>query len=269
MTDLSVGAGGEGQGAVTDVGGVTRIGTGGTEVTREGTTTSDFVDPATLQTAEQWQEAFKAGKLPPLPQDSTTGTTGTDTLAPAAAPDSIEGTAAKPALTASDDPRFAPFTKEYGETGTLSDDSVKAAAAAFNVPEDMVRSYVAGLGAQANAGIAPFHEAFGGAEGYAGFAAWADSSMTPEAKAAYNKALDGNPDVALQMALAYKGQYEASGAAPPPRDITGGTGGAPDATSGDAYASWPEVTADMGKPEYQRDPAFRAKVEAKLARSKF
>jgi hypothetical protein len=35
----------------------------------------------------------------------------------------------------------------------------------------------------------------------------------------------------------------------------------------DVYESIAQLKADMNKPDYKRDPAFRAKVEQKLARS--
>jgi hypothetical protein len=60
-----------------------------------------------------------------------------------------------------------------------------------------------------------------------------------------------------------KAKYEAAHGKDPANFVSGKT----PAADVDTYGSWAEVTVDMSNPLYKRDPAFRAKVEAKMARS--
>jgi hypothetical protein len=66
--------------------------------------------------------------------------------------------------------------------------------------------------------------------------------------------------------LAVAGVYQKFSAARPtePKLFSGSTS---QATTGEAYESVAQLTKDMATPEYKSDPAFRAKVQAKLARS--
>jgi hypothetical protein len=69
----------------------------------------------------------------------------------------------------------------------------------------------------------------------------------------------------MELAIAgLKSRMGGSVGTPPAQTLSGNA-----APAADSYASMAEVTADMKKPEYKKDPAFRARVQAKLDRSTF
>lgn len=160
-----------------------------------------------------------------------------------------------------------PFFEEFARTGELSEASVKEAAKAFGVSEDMVKQYVAGY--QVNdqaAATAVFAEAGITAEEAAAFKTWAEEGgMSPEQMQAFN---------AKPQAQAYKegiAAWKEAGNGPAPRDITAGERNTPPANSAspEPYASTTEMTRDMNNPLYASDPAFRAKVEKRVEVSNF
>lgn len=161
-----------------------------------------------------------------------------------------------------------PFFEEFATTGTLTDDSKKAAAEAFGVSVEMVDMYMAGAQAtEANAGAQLLTTAGVSQEDYAGYKEWAEANQTVAERVAFNEGLDKDPSKTLSDAIT---AWKESGSAPGPRDITRGEqqqqGGQPAVTG---YASPAEMTRDMGNPLYQKDPAFRAQVEKKVAASDF
>ena len=162
-----------------------------------------------------------------------------------------------------------PFFEEFATSGTLSDGSKKAAAEAFGVSVEMVEMYMAGAQAtEANAGAQLLTAAGVSQEDYSGYAAWAADNLTVDQKKAFNEGLEKDPSKTLSDAIS---AWKESGSAPGPRDITrnesAGQKGSDKGVTG--YASVAEMTRDMGNPLYQKDPAFRAQVEKKVAASDF
>lgn len=163
-----------------------------------------------------------------------------------------------------------PFIEEAARTGTLSEESVTEAAKAFGVTEDMVRQYLEG--AQARAGtqtVTPIMEAIGGAEVFEEFAAWAEAGgMTADQQKAFNEGLKTDPTKTVTEAVQ---AWKESGNGPAARDITRGERPqtSVNATKAEPYASQAEMQRDMASPQYSKDPAFRAKVEARVGASDF
>ena len=154
------------------------------------------------------------------------------------------------------------FNAEFMEKGELSAESYAALEAA-GIPQTMVDNYIAGQQLIAQNLVTQVFDSVGGEAEYQSMMQWAKDNLTPDAKAAYQAALDTN-DI-NQVLLAVKGlqasYVEVQGR--PPQLLNGdGTD-----STGDVYASMAEMKADMRDPRYQKDPAFRAKVAAKLGRS--
>lgn len=193
-------------------------------------------------------------------------------VAPAAAPAAADPKAGVEAP-AVDDPRLAAYTEEYTTNGELSPESVTKAAKEFGVSEDMVKTYVAGLASGNNTAIAGFHEAAGGAEGYAEFQQWAETGLTEAQQTAYNAALDSNPETAKVLLGSFIDSWKAAGGGAGPRDLSkGGQGGGGEQGAGESFQSWAQVTQAMNDPRYSglgqpKDPAYIAEVEQKLGRS--
>lgn len=161
-----------------------------------------------------------------------------------------------------------PFVEEAARTGTLSQESKEAAAKAFGVPVDWVESYLRGATEQAQTDVvSPIMEQIGGQETWQGFQEWAEANYTAEQKAAFNRGLEADPTKTVTEAVK---TWREAGNGPAPRDITRGERGqVPGGEQVQGYASQAEMQRDMANPLYAKDPAFRAKVEARVGRSDF
>lgn len=146
------------------------------------------------------------------------------------------------------------------EAGGLSEESYKALEK-VGFSKDIVDQHIAGMEALAQLTIMQAEEAAGGKEQLSAMQGWAKDAMTQAEKDAYNKAVSsGSKEDMIQAITALRSKYEAEyGRAP---QLLGGR----NATEGKVgYASRAEMTADMRDPRYAKDPAFRAKVTAKIA----
>lgn len=158
------------------------------------------------------------------------------------------------------------YTQELTEGGSLSPESYAELEAA-GYAKDVVDNYIAGQrgsAATANAKAVEIKAIAGGEEGYAAMTAWAASNVSPEEVAAFNRVTSSNDPEAI--ALAVRGLHarytDANGTEP---TLVGGRGnGGGDA---DVFESRAQVTAAIRSKSYKTDPAFRAAVSAKIARS--
>jgi hypothetical protein len=162
-----------------------------------------------------------------------------------------------------------PYVEEWQKTGELSDESRKALEERF--PKDLIDDYLAKSAqaaefqeTQAATELKNIYDSVGGEQSYQEIVAWASENLTDAQIEAYNEAV--NSGSFAQADLAVKGlaaQYaQASGNKP--QLLRSKPEGSPGAAP---YESLAQVTADMKKPEYKTDPAFRAQVQARLSRS--
>lgn len=153
------------------------------------------------------------------------------------------------------------LSKEFAEKGELSAETLASLdKAGFN--KASVDSYIAGQKAIATQIVTSLEAIAGGSKELTALLEWANTNLSAEDAAAYNVAHDsGNVDQ-LKLALkAVKAQYtEANGVEP--KLIDGGES----VRTGDVqgYESQAQIIADMRKPEYKKDPSFRAKVQKRL-----
>lgn len=155
------------------------------------------------------------------------------------------------------------FSQEFAETGALSDESyAKLKAAGY--PEELVNGYIEGQRARADVFASSIKGSVGGDANFTSMVEWASSNLTPGELTAYNKAIDSGDQE--QAKLAVLGTYQKFKEARPaePRLIAGGPSAS---ASSDVYESIAQMQADMRDTRYKSDPAFRAKVSAKLGRS--
>jgi hypothetical protein len=259
--------------AVQDLGGVQRVttggqgqeGTSGIMPAGSGTATEGSKPPEGYESWDKFREAVDAGTYKPGAAPKAKEGEGEQVEDKSKTTDQNKNAGLPPLSDPAMQAKLAPFNEEFTKTGTLSAESKAKAAKDFGVPVEMIDLYLAGVTASATAAQQPFFAEFGSQEKYGEFQEWAAQNMTDEEKTAFNTALDKAPQAALMMAKTFKSRWEQNGGGGAPRDITKGAGGGE--STGDTYGSWAEVTKDMGKPEYAKDPAFRAKVEAKLGRS--
>ena len=156
------------------------------------------------------------------------------------------------------------LSKEYSESGELSKESLEALSK-VGITEDMVQSYITGQEAQAAAAQKELLEPIGGdIEAYNKLTAWAGDNLSDAEVDEFNSVLEtGNPS-AVKMAIRdLSAKYESVNGTEPGRQLSG----KPNTSGAAVYESTADLMKDMSNPEYAKNPAFRAKVEAKLGRS--
>lgn len=159
--------------------------------------------------------------------------------------------------------KLTDFSAEFSQKGELSPESYdKLEKAGFD--RGLVDQYIAGQKALAAQYDNAIMTEVGGADKYTEMVTWAKANMTPTEIDAYNNAVSGgNVDQAKLAVLGLSAKYEKAVGNDPKRLIGGQSSG----SSSDVFESMAQVTAAMKDPQYKNDPAFRAKIQAKLARS--
>lgn len=154
------------------------------------------------------------------------------------------------------------FSNEFYENGDLSNESLERIEKEFNIPQDIAKAYVEGQKALAEQARTSIYNEVGGQESYEAMLDWAKDALPDSEIEAYDAAIVSNDmNTAKMVAKGLYAQYtEAVGRAPSlARGTANATGG------GEGYQSWQQVSTDMKNPLYRTDPAFRDKVQQKLA----
>ncbi len=159
------------------------------------------------------------------------------------------------------------YSNEFKENGKLSDETYKSLQEQHGYTKPVIDAYIKGLVTAQQETIdvttSAHFDPVGGQDNYDKMIDWASANLSTQDKQVFNKINDaGDPDaIRLNVANMYSRYEKANGKTP--NLLKGGT--AP--KGGDIYESTAQLTRDMSKPEYKLDPAFRAKVEARLKRS--
>lgn len=155
------------------------------------------------------------------------------------------------------------LSQEFWGNGDLSDESYEALEDA-GIPRSIVDSYIEAQLNMVEAQRGDVMNEVGGPEGYEQLTEWAADNLEDVEIDYFNNVMDSNDFQAIQMAVrAIDARRSASEGMEPTRNLSGSlTGG-----GGGSYESVTQMMADMQSPAYATDPAFRAKVEAKLSRS--
>lgn len=159
---------------------------------------------------------------------------------------------------------FDYLTEEFLETGTLSDESFAALEEA-GVPREVVEAHIAGLEAQAELTRYKAAESVGGTENLDAILQWAGQALPEKDIDRINGLVAaGDFDGYLLALQGVKARYEAAYGSLEGSQIAGDT----TALGVDLYQSMEEMKADMRDPRYGKDEAFRARVAAKVSRSR-
>ena len=155
------------------------------------------------------------------------------------------------------------FSAEFAQKGELSAESYEKLGKA-GYSRQIVDQYIEGQRAVAARFETDIMSEVGGSEKYSEITTWAKANLTPTEIAAYNTAVSsGNADQAKLAALGLGAKFEKANGSDPQRLLGGQSSG----STGDVFESMAQVTAAMKDPLYKNDPAFRAKIQAKLSRS--
>lgn len=212
--------------------------------------------PEKFQSAEDMAKAYAEleAKLGGKPQDNPQpGTAPADTNQPGQNPEQALNEKGLDIST---------FTTEFNTKGELSAESyAKLAAAGFD--KGIVDNYINGQ----KAVMAQYETAVvaevGGAEKYSEMVSWAKANMTDAEINAYNAAVSSGDVAQAKLAvLGLSAKFSKTNGSEP-RLVQGRPTGA----SEDVFESTAQLTEAMRDPRYRADPAFRAKVQSKLARS--
>lgn len=158
---------------------------------------------------------------------------------------------------------YSALSEEFWGNGDLSDESYDLLEQA-GIPRSIVNSYIDAQLNMAETQRGEVMNEVGGAEGYEQLTEWASDNLEDGEIDYFNSIMDSNDFQAIQMAVrAVDARRTASEGMEPTRNLSGSlTGG-----GGGSYESVTQMMNDMQNPAYATDPAFRAKVEAKLSRS--
>lgn len=158
---------------------------------------------------------------------------------------------------------FDKLTEEYVQNNGFTEETY-AAFEKRGIPRDVVDAYAAGQMALAQQIQQEVYNEVGGEQAYEQLLEWARANLTDDEKNTYDRIINSGDINEIKLAVnGLYAKYTSANGSPPKRLIHGA---APD-VGGDVYLSRQELIADMSKPEYTNDPAFRAKVYAKLQRS--
>ena len=166
---------------------------------------------------------------------------------------------------------FSDMNTRWQQSGELTaEDYTALEGAGFS--KDMVDAYLQGLNYRATQEtqlamqqVAEVKSEFGGEQGYSQMIEWAKANLDQSEIDAFNEIVNTSTNIKA-VKLAVSGMYA---------KYTGATGGrepkliggrAP-TSAGDKFESTAQLVEAMKDPRYQNDPAYRSKVEQKLARS--
>lgn len=155
------------------------------------------------------------------------------------------------------------FSKEFSEKGELSPESYERLSKS-GFDKALVDQYIEGQRARADMYANSIKSEVGGDEKYSEIVQWAKGNLTPSEIEAFNKAVDSGSQEQAKLAVrGLKASYENANGREP-KLIGGGVKGG---VEGDTFESTAQLTKAMADPRYREDPAYRARVQAKLGRS--
>ena len=156
---------------------------------------------------------------------------------------------------------FDSLADEFMAQGALKDESYKALEKA-GIPKHLVDDYIALKSGEADRVRTEVISIAGGEDNFNQMKQWVQSGAYPDAEA-YNRMITSGDPAQMRMAMtALKTAYANANGSDP--SLVMGNGAS---MGGDVYRNDLEMVADMQKPEYRTDPAFRRQVAEKVARS--
>jgi len=156
---------------------------------------------------------------------------------------------------------MAVLTKEFSETGALSEGSLKALEG-VGISKEVVDTYIAGQEALVAQAVGKVHALAGGKDSFDAMISWASINIPEGDQQAFNTSMAGDFNSQKLAVDALKARYVAATGSNP--KVIVGEGASP---SVQGYESRAQMVADMSDPRYQKDSAYRNKVAEKLGRT--
>lgn len=203
-------------------------------------------------------EKGRSGKAPEVPPKTPEKKDEAQPLSPEA---QAAADAAKAAGADTSKVDFGALQQEYATNGGLSDASYQSLLAA-GLSRELVDAHIAGMEAQSKLAVQEAHALAGGEQKFTSMLQWAAANLSQEEREAFDASVTGSSAQRSLAITGLKARFE-SAVGSNPALVRGSQGG----NAEGAYQSRAEVVADMRDPRYAKDPAYRARVEAKLAAS--
>jgi hypothetical protein len=166
---------------------------------------------------------------------------------------------------------FSDMNTRWQQSGELSEEDYSALDEA-GFTKDMVDAYLSGLQYKATQEtqlamqqVAEVKAEYGGDKGYGEMLQWAKGNLDQSEIDAFNEIVNTSANIkAVKLAVSglYARYSQATGGREPKL-----LGGRTPKGGGDKFESTAQVVEAMTDPKYKSDPAYRRKVEEKLARS--
>jgi hypothetical protein len=192
----------------------------------------------------------------PQPDPAATAAQSSTVEATATAP-TIDDLLRDPAPAATSAVDWDALKAEIATTGEVSAESLAAAEAA-GVPKEAIAAAAAGWKAQAQAQFTRAAEIVGGEEKLKATIKWAKETYSADDIVKLQEAMRGS--LGEQTLLGLSAAYDAANPKSPLIDTSKSPGGPTGSAPITPYADENEMFADMQKPEYKSDPAFRMHV---------
>jgi predicted transcriptional regulator with HTH domain len=156
---------------------------------------------------------------------------------------------------------FQTAEKEFSETGQLSEATLTSLEKS-GLPKQYINNYLKGLEAMADQFQAKAYSITQGEQQYKSMTDWVANNLTQEEINSFNQGVSSDDNTALFTIRGMYARYNAEN-----REPKLSLGETSQSSVGDRYESIAQLKEDMKNPMYDKDPAFRKKVETKLSRS--
>lgn len=157
---------------------------------------------------------------------------------------------------------FDTLEAEFEENGRLSEESYALLAAA-GLPRRIVDRYIEGQKAASDRLMQEVYDIAGGEQRFRAAQIWAQSNLSAEELQAFDEAVNASPERARFAVHGLCAAHQHATGAPP--QLTRGEA----LSRGEgAFSSAQDVANAIRDPRYKTDPAYRAQVAARLAKSR-
>lgn len=193
---------------------------------------------------------------------------GTPPVAPVeGAPDTLEITAPTegPAAELFTPDKMQEYATAMAADGTLTAEQMEAFKA-VGLPDEVVTKIGQAFVTEAAGFQDEVIQSAGGSEAFKEVAEWYGANASDADLAAYNAAVKGtDKNLALLAAKGMVAEYQKANGRAPGHKASGGGQTPPNVV--EPYGSWGEVAFDMRNPEHKSNPAFQARVVARMKAS--
>lgn len=161
------------------------------------------------------------------------------------------------------------LNNEFAANGSLSE-ATMAKLAEKGITPEMVNGYIEGMKAQVAADRADLASVIGGPQAEQDLGTlyeWAKANLSPDEIRGYNALVTGptrNIPAAKVFLDSMLSRYNAA-LGQDPNTVVNGGGVPPVASGAQPFADSSEIIAAMRDPRYEKSPAYRAQVEARIA----